>query len=491
MEQVWKWFFQYDLWNRDFRAPCDREHNISLMSFDKNSTFGYFVWIMSHADIFWRSGCVSEPTRKLSQKTSIRLPHRGVPGRADPTPDVVKCAVSPLAAPGKTRALLEPSVLDVGANVVGGFVRQNVDVAVDFVVDAVDVAVDAVDVAVHVVVDVVDAVDVAVDVVVDAVDVAVDVVVDAVDAVDVVDVVVDAVDVAVDVVDVVVDAVDVAGVPAGTDADVVKVHVVTYMAGTQDAVAFVGAFGDVVAAPGYVLGVDASVDAADALTQASNEVAHHSEPWTIKKLQLCVCFFSILFHICVLTNISDHVNFLRFFRTPFHAKQGTGCGGSCRACVRPRSKCWSNWSLWRASFLWIHNCCSLCLLSHQQKSLRTELSPSSIIFTRKVCHASSHEKKVWLKKNIKHQNIIFFILHPPFFSKAQVSGGIRGTAGSIDTLGPSTGMDLLGRSTGAEIGVPGKEAMLRFFVGFSWSFAKTRSWSLECFGLEKTGSFGM
>lgn len=72
-----------------------------------------------------------------------------------------------------------------------------------------------------------------------------------------------------------------------------------------------------------------------------------------------------------------------------------------------------------------------------------------------------------------------------------MSGGIRGTAGSIDTLGPSTGMDLLGRSTGAEIGVPGKEAMLRFFVGFSWSFAKTRSRSLECFGLEKAGSFGM
>lgn len=46
-----------------------------------------------------------------------------------------------------------------------------------------------------------------------------------------------------------------------------------------------------------------------------------------------------------------------------------------------------------------------------------------------------------------------------------MSGGIRGTAGSIDTLGPSTGMDLLGRSTGAEIGVPGKEAMLRFFIG--------------------------
>ncbi len=42
-----------------------------------------------------------------------------------------------------------------------------------------------------------------------------------------------------------------------------------------------------------------------------------------------------------------------------------------------------------------------------------------------------------------------------------MSGGIRGTAGSIDTLGPSTGMDLLGRSTGAEIGVPGKEAMRR------------------------------
>ena len=55
-----------------------------------------------------------------------------------------------------------------------------------------------------------------------------------------------------------------------------------------------------------------------------------------------------------------------------------------------------------------------------------------------------------------------------------MSGGIRGTAGSIDTLGPSTGMDLLGRSTGAEIGVPGKEAMLRLVVGFSWSFAKTR-----------------
>ena len=36
--------------------------------------------------------------------------------------------------------------------------------------------------------------------------------------------------------------------------DVVKVHVVTYMAGTQDAVAFVGAFGDVVAAPGYAIG---------------------------------------------------------------------------------------------------------------------------------------------------------------------------------------------------------------------------------------------
>ena len=218
------------------------------------------------------------------------MPHRGVPGRADPTPDVVKCAVSPLAAPGKTRALLEPSVLDVGANVVGGFVRQNVDVAVDVVVDvAVDVVVDVV----------VDAVDV-VDVVVDAVDVAVHVVVDVVDAVDVaVHVVVDVVD-AVDVaVDVVVDAVDVAGVPAGTDADVVKVHVVTYMAGTQDAVAFVVAFGDVVAAPGYVLGVDASVDAADALAQASNEVAHHSEPWTIKKLQLCVFFFLTSFsHLC-------------------------------------------------------------------------------------------------------------------------------------------------------------------------------------------------
>ena len=261
------------------------------------------------------------------------MPHRGVPGRADPTPDVVKCAVSPLAAPRKTRALLEQSVLDEGANVVGGFVRQNVDAAVDVVVDAVhaavDVVVDAVDVAV-------DAVDAAVDVVVDAVDVVVD-------AVDV------AVDVAVDAVDVVVDAVDVAGVPVGTDADVVKVHVVTYMAGTQDAVAFVGAFGDVVAAPGYAIGVDASVDAADALAQASNEVAHHSEPWTIKKLQYFVFFFSLLFHIFALTNISDHVNFLRFFRTPFHAKQGTGCGGSCRACVRPRSKCWSNWSLWRAS----------------------------------------------------------------------------------------------------------------------------------------------
>ena len=304
MEQVWKWFFQYDLWNRDFRAPCDREHNISLMSFDKNSTFGYFVWIMSHADIFWRSGCVSEPTKKIPQKTSICLPHRGVPGRADPTPDVVKCAVSPLAAPGKTRALLELSVLDVGANVVGGFVRQNVDVAVDVVVDvAVDVVVDVVVDAVDVVVDAVDAVDVAVHVVVDvvdAVDVAVHVVVDVVDAVDVaVHVVVDVVD-AVDVaVDVVVDAVDVAGVPAGTDADVVKVHVVTYMAGTQDAVAFVVAFGDVVAAPGYVLGVDASVDAADALAQASNEVAQHSEPWTIKKLQLCVFFFLTSFsHLC-------------------------------------------------------------------------------------------------------------------------------------------------------------------------------------------------
>jgi len=198
---------------------------------------------------------------------------------------VVKCAVSPLAAPGKTRALLEPSVLDAGANVVGGFVRQNVDVAVDVVVDAVDVVVDAVDVAVDAVVDavdvVVDAVDVVVDVV-DAVDVAVHVVLDVVDAVDV-------------AVDVVVDAVDVAGVPAGTDADVVKVHVVTYIAGTQDAVAFVVAFGDVVAAPGYVLGVDASVDAADALAQASNEVAHHSEPWTIKKLQLCVFFFHFFF----------------------------------------------------------------------------------------------------------------------------------------------------------------------------------------------------
>ena len=223
-----------------------------------------------------------------NQATSIRLPHRGVPGRADPTPDVVKCAVSPLAAPRKTRALLEPSVLDEGANVVGGFVRQNVDVAVGAVVDAaVDVVVDAV-------------VDAAVDVVVDAVDVVVDVAVDVV--VDAADVVVDAaVDVVVDVVDaavhVVVDAVDVAGVPAGTDADVVKVHVVTYMAGTQDAVAFVVAFGDVVAAPGYVLGVDASVDAADALAQASNEVAHHSEPWTIKKLQLCI-FFTSFSHLC-------------------------------------------------------------------------------------------------------------------------------------------------------------------------------------------------
>ncbi len=189
------------------------------------------------------------------------MPH-GVPGRADPTLDVVKCADSPLAAPGKTRALVEQSVLDVGADVAGGFARQNVDVVVDVVVDA--------------------AADAAVDAVVDAAaDAAVEVVVDAA-----------------------VDVVDVAGVPAVTDADVVNVHAGTDMAGTQDAVASgVVACGDVVAALGYVLGVDTSVDAADALAQASNEVAHHSEPWTIKKLQLCI------FHIFTLSNNYYHVMF--------------------------------------------------------------------------------------------------------------------------------------------------------------------------------------
>ena len=220
------------------------------------------------------------------------MPH-GVPGRADPTLDVVKCADSPLAAPGKTRALVEQSVLDVGADVAGGFARQNVDVVVDVVVDAAaDAAVDAVvDAAVEVVVDVVvdAAADAAVDAVVDAAaDAAVEVVVDA----------------AVDVVDAAVDVVDVAGVPAVTDADVVNVHAGTDMAGTQDAVASgVVACGDVVAALGYVLGVDTSVDAADALAQASNEVAHHSEPWTIKKLQLCI------FHIFTLSNNYYHVMF--------------------------------------------------------------------------------------------------------------------------------------------------------------------------------------
>ena len=247
---------------------------------------------MSHSDIFWRSGCVS---------SSTSLPHHGVPGRADPTLDVVKCADSPLAAPGKTRALVEQSVLDVGANVAGGFARQNVDVVVDVVVDAAaDAAVDAVvdaaaDAAVEVVVDAAGG-DAAVDAVVDsaadaAVEVVVDVVVDA------------AADAAVDVVDAAADVVDVAGVPAVTDADVVNVHAGTDMAGTQDAVASgVVACGDVVAALGYVLGVDTSVDAADALAQASNEVSHHSEPWTIKKFQLCI------FHIFTVQQLlSRHV----------------------------------------------------------------------------------------------------------------------------------------------------------------------------------------